>query len=1195
MLTAVARFEYRYQVRNPVFWVVGILFFLMAFAFVAVGQLASATGSTIHANAPVKIAQLQGIFSTFFLFASAAFVANIVLRDDETGFGPIVRSTRVSKAAYLIGRFAGAYAAAALLFLVVPLALWTATWMPWIDPDRLGPNRLAGYAYGYFILALPNIFVTSALFFALATATRSMLATYVGLVVLLVGNGFLGRTLAGMPQYETLRAYLSPFGNAALGRAVRYWTSAQGNAGVPAIDGLMTGNRLLWIGIGIAFIALAYRLFRFEVRGSRKARRAQALDARIAALPVPAPIARLPDPDFGRGAGLATLWLRTRFEIAQIVRSPAFPILLAIGVITGLVSLTNTEETYGTALLPATRIVIRILSSSFGLVSLIVAIFYAGELVWRERDRRIHEIIDASAMPDWAFVLPKLAALALVLMSILLFGTASGLLFQAARGYTAFEPAKYVLWFVLPFAVSWLLVGVLALFVQALSPNKYVGWGIMVLYFVGTIVADNFGWTSGLYAYASGSDMPLSDMNDLGGFWVGAWWFRLYWSAFAAMLLIVAHLLWRRGTDVRLRPRLARLPGRLRGPAGGALVAAGLVFVASGVWIYVNTHVRNRYLTTIDREGIAAAREKALLRYETVPQPAVSAIRMSIDLHPAALSMTATGRYTLVNRSGRPLSDIHVAIADDDTRLERLDLPGATLLRAWPEFGYRIYRLATPLAPGAQTTMAFRTQRATTGFRNVDLDTRLVRNGTFLQNAEIAPTLGFSRNGLLVDRVRRRAYGLPPELRMARLEDRGARNQNYIHADWVTSDITLSTDADQTPVAPGDRIADVTAGGRRTARFVATAPILNFWSIQSARYRERHADAGGRDLAVYYDAQHGRNAGRMLAAFRTALGYYESAFGPYQFDYARIVEFPDYRRYAQAFAGTMPYSEGFGFIADLSDRTKIDYVTYVAAHELAHQWWAHQVVGADMQGGTLLSETLAQYSALMVMERIHGPDQIRRFLKYELDGYLKGRGGDPIGEQPLARVENQQYIHYRKGAVAMYLLKDQLGQARVDAALARFMRRFRFRPAPYPRSLDLIAEFRRGATPGEQRLITDLFERITLYDLKAGAPRVRKRADGRYDVRFTATADKIHADAKGVETPARMTDEAIDVGLFTAMPGRGTFAARNVIRIVRMPISTGTRTLRFVTDRPPAFVGIDPYNKFVDRDSDDNVVPVTPG
>ena len=59
-----------------------------------------------------------------------------------------------------------------------------------------------------------------------------------------------------------------------------------------------------------------------------------------------------------------------------------------------------------------------------------------------------------------------------------------------------------------------------------------------------------------------------------------------------------------------------------------------------------------------------------------------------------------------------------------------------------------------------------------------------------------------------------------------------------------------------------------------------------------------------------------------------------------------------------------------------------------------------------MQGGTLFVETMAQYSALMVMKQLHGEDKIRRFLKYELDNYLRNRGGEIIEELPLNRVEN---------------------------------------------------------------------------------------------------------------------------------------------------------------------------------------------
>ena len=157
---------------------------------------------------------------------------------------------------------------------------------------------------------------------------------------------------------------------------------------------------------------------------------------------------------------------------------------------------------------------------------------------------------------------------------------------------------------------------------------------------------------------------------------------------------------------------------------------------------------------------------------------------------------------------------------------------------------------------------------------------------------------------------------------------------------------------------------------------------------------------------------------------------------------------------------------------------------------MGHQWWAHQVIGANMQGGTMLSETLAQYSALMVMKRLYGEDAMRRFLKFELDRYLRSRGGEAIEELPLARVENQQYIHYQKGSLVMYLLQDRLGEAAVNRALRSVIDRYKFKGAPYPRSVDAIQAFRREAkTPEDQALITDLFERITVYDLKATEPK----------------------------------------------------------------------------------------------------------
>ena len=330
----------------------------------------------------------------------------------------------------------------------------------------------------------------------------------------------------------------------------------------------------------------------------------------------------------------------------------------------------------------------------------------------------------------------------------------------------------------------------------------------------------------------------------------------------------------------------------------------------------------------------------------------------------------------------------------------------------------------------------------------------------------------------------------------------------------------------------------------------------------------------------------------MQRAMATALDYYRTNFGPYQFDYARIIEFPGYQSFAQAFAGTMPYSESIGFAADVRDPDKIDYVTYVTAHELAHQYWAHQVVGADMQGGTLSSETLAQYSALMVMKKIYGPDKIRRFLKYELDGYLGGRKGEVTEELPLIRVENQQYIHYRKGSLAMYLLQERLGEAAVNRALANFVAKYRFRGAPYQRSTDLIDMFRQQAnTPQQQALITDLFEKITVYDLKASKATVSKSSDGEWTTRLSVTAHKYYADGKGVETETPLS-ENIEVGVFTERPGQGSFDAGNVLVMKRQPIRSGQQVITLKTRKKPLFAGIDPYNFYIDRNSDDNVTAV---
>jgi ABC-2 type transport system permease protein len=1192
MLGKIARFELGFQVRNPVFAVAAGMLFLFAFGSMASDDIQLGSMGNVRANSPVAIARTMLFFTLLYMFVTTAFVANVVVRDDETGFGPILRSTRITKLDYILGRFAGAFPAAALAFLAVPLALWLGSLAPWLDPETLVANRLSHYAFGYLVLALPNIFLTSAVFFALATITRSMMATYLGVVGFLILYLAMVAFAAARPEIRDTFALIEPFGTTAFSTATRYWTAAESNTMMPPLEGVLLLNRLIWISVGLAFLAIAFSSYSFSSREGLKPKKGGKRAANFKeAAPELAPSAKvaLPSARFDAATARAQLWTRTKFEMKQVFKSPAFLVLLVIGLVNvvGFLIL-GTGKVFGADTIAVTRAVVPLLQGTFTLFPMIIAIYYAGELVWRERDRKFHEILDASPIPNWAYVVPKAAAVTLVLLATMIVGAAAAMLIQFLQGIPDLELEKHLLWYILPSTIDVTLIAVLAVFLQALSPNKYVGWGLMVIFIVSQMVASSLGFEHNLYQYGGTPTVQYSDMNGAGHYWQGAWWFRLYWIAFGILLLVAAHLLWRRGTETRLMPRIRRVPGRLKGAAGIIGGTALVAFVGTGAWAFYNTNVLNEYQTSDASDRHLAEYEKKFIAFEKVPQPAIKAVKLKVDIFPEDGRAVTTGGFLLENKGTVPVAEVHVRDFDDHMELTQVAVEGAQRASHDARYGYSIYRFAQPMAPGETRSMTFATSRSRAGFKNSRADTKLVENGTFLNNFELAPMIGMSRQGLLNDPAKRRKFGLAPELRPAKLEDLGATAKSYFPTGWTTADITVSTSADQTPIAPGMKVSDTLSQGRRVARFVSDAPIQPFFSIQSGRYLEKHRNHKGVDLAVYYHPAHERNVDRMLNALAVGLDYYQANFGPYQFDQARIIEFPAYATFAQAFANTMPYSEAIGFVLD-SKADGVDAVTYVTAHELGHQYWGHQVVAAEMQGSSLLSETLAQYSALMVMKKIYGEDMMRRFLRLELDTYLAARRSEANEELPLARVEGQQYIHYNKGSLAMYLLQHRLGEAAVNRALSRFITRFKFKGAPYPRSVDLIKELRQEAkTPEQQALITDLFERITLYDMRVDQPTALKRADGKWDVTVPVVARKAYADGKGEEKETGF-NEQIEIGIFSAEPGRPGFTAKNVLHMGPQAVKGGKQVFRFVTSARPTHAGVDPYNLYVDRNSTDNV------
>jgi hypothetical protein len=201
--------------------------------------------------------------------------------------------------------------------------------------------------------------------------------------------------------------------------------------------------------------------------------------------------------------------------------------------------------------------------------------------------------------------------------------------------------------------------------------------------------------------------------------------------------------------------------------------------------------------------------------------------------------------------------------------------------------------------------------------------------------------------------------------------------------------------------------------------------------------------------------------------------------------------------------------------------------------------------------------------------------------------YLLGRATQSR-EVPVLQVEDQPYIAYRKGAHAHYTLRDHLGEAAVNGALRRYFERYRDAGPPYPTSLDLYAELR-AATPDSLRsLLTDWFETITLWDVRAERAVVAPAGTGAYVVTLDVVAKKMRADGEGNETEVPM-DDLVEIGVFA--PGEGG-GPGEPLHLERHRIRSGAQTIRLTVPREPARAGIDPYGMLIDRQRADDVVSV---
>jgi len=1197
MFKEVFSFEIKYRMSKISTYVYGIIFF--AIGYLITGSAAGlfngvnvnfGLGSDkMFYNSPLFNHMIISSLSLCGLFIVAAVMGNSIYRDFEHKVYALFFSKPITKFSYLMGRFCANITLLTGIFIFMALGMYCVSISPWINKSYFGNFHLSYYLMPYLVTVIPNLIFAGSIFFAVVIHTRKMLPVYIGGILLFTGY-IISSGLIEQLEHKTLAALLDPFGIETSAVISEYWTIVEQNSRIIGLTGLMLINRLIWLAAGFLILMISYSRFSFsfftKTIGSRKKEVLQEDDLKIRKL------RKINvQKDFSFAQSFRQILRFTKAEISAILKNPQFVAITIAGLLIFGVFLSQAGKLYSTPTKLVTYTVMMMINSAFRLLSLILIVIYSGELLWRDRENHMDELLDSSPVKSYVFVISKYFAVVFIPFTIYIFSAIMGIVLQLANGFYDINLKLYFTEIGLG-SIQLFLLTALAFFIHILVNHKYLAHLLVIGSYVFIRNSSSFGLEHNLLRFGTGGSHTYSDMNGYGNFLTKFLWYRAYWILSALIMLSIAYVFYVRGKEKLIKTRIIEARNRLKKPViilGSVLI---LGFLATGSYIFYNTNILVEYTSNKNNLKQSAEYEKMYKKFDGIPQPRVTDVKLEVDFFPHRQEGDFRGTMVLKNKTEIAIDSLHYQL-NTDLIINSLDLSADNIeILRDEKFGYYIYLLDEPLLPGETMELSF---DFSSKRKNFDPTTNIVRNGSFINNTMFMPSHGYVSGYELQDDKQRKKFDLPPKERMANVSDKKARMNHYISrdSDWVNFEAVVSTSEDQIAITPGYLQKEWNENGRNYYHCKMDHPILNFYAFVSADYKiteDMWTTPEGEDIKIeiYHDKKHPYNVKRMIKSLKKSFDYFTENFGPYPDKQVRILEFPRYASFAQSFPNTIPYSESIGFIADVKDNDKtIDYPFWVTSHELAHQWWAHQVIGGNVQGAVLMSESLAQYSSLMVMEKEYGKDKIKKFLQHEMNSYLLGRGSESKKEMPLYKVENQNYIHYNKGAIVMYALKDYIGEEAVNRALSKYLKKVKWQEPPYTNSIEFL-DFIRYETPDSmQYVVTDMFEKITLFDNKTKSFDYEETENGDYNVTMIVESSKVYADSLGEEMEVNVNDW-IDIGIFTDQKVNGR-KAEKPLYLKKHKITERETIIQITVKEKPVRGGIDPYNKLIDRNPSDNV------
>jgi ABC-2 type transport system permease protein len=1207
------KFEISYRFSRPATYIYFGMLFLIPFILIASG-LSTASEKVYH-NSPLVIASLQITLSIFGILLASAIMGVPLYRDLEHRTGTFMFSYPITKTPYFMGRFWGSFVILSFVTTGCLLGIYLGSLIGpatgWTDADRYGPNVLMYYLQPWLTFVLPNMWIAGSLFFALIIFTRNIKSIYTGGIILFIAY-LLSNFLAQDIENKNLVQLLDPFALNTFNYEARYLTPFEQNNFWLPLKGNLLINRVIWMGVGLLFFVGSYLRFNFTYFFQDKA--AKVKKEKLESAPIPLGPSEI-QPDFSSKYQWLSLVSLSKIEITNTVRDIYFRSILLGGVIFLVLDFWIGNTLYSVSNYAVTSFLMEFKNFDYSLFVFIIIVFFTGESIHRNESSRYGVISDSFPVKDGILLGSKFLGMAFICLVLAIIPIPVGILIQIMKGYFQFDLHIYLIDSFLISLPDYLQMTMLVFAIHLLVDKKFVGHALSIA--VWLIIAVVLGLAKinfTMFQYSFKPPYLWSDMNGLGHFAAPLFWFNLYWTAFGLFLVLLFSIFFKRGTENSFSSRWKTAKKRFKTPAVGLAFVFLLLAIGSGAYIYSTVVYENSYLTIREGEKRMAEYEKQLKHYHYLPQPKVIQAKLNADIFPEERDGFFLLDLKIVNKTASTIDSLHMhsnsltafhVLAQGDTLPYRFplvyDQRNFDLFNAYEQkHWYKIIALPKSMDPGDTLDIKVIGNLINKGFPNSGFGRDIVHNGTF--TSAFLPSFGYSDQLELSSDETRKKHGLEPKDTDLPEHDDPYGLSNLLFsqdADFVQFEAVVSTTEDQLAIVPGYLQKEWTENGRKYYHYIQDTPIQYFFSVVSADYdllsdKAYLPDGSEVAIEIYHHATHTYNLDRFMAALQDGLTYFSDKYSPYQFRQMRILEFPRYAGFAQSFPNTVPFSESFGWVADFSDPDSFDYVYFVTAHELAHQWWGHQIPPNYTRGSNLISEALAEFSALIVTERAYGSDNMKRFLKDELDKYLSGRSNENKKENTFINAD-RGYIWYQKGSLILYALRDFIGEDAMDDALGGFVDEFALKETPpFAGSPDLLRHLEKHTPDSLHYFLEDSWKKITLYENKAIEADTEKLDEGDYLVTLKVSSQKQYADSLGRETPAVYEGDYMDIGIFAKEDKDEKGRTRtNPLYLQKHKIPPGETTLNIkVAGGVPVKAGIDPYNKLIDRIPDDNVISI---